>query len=228
MAASGQMRCDPWCVARRSRPSWHEQPGHLVVHRAFQIAAAAGARCGPVHLLAALAERDDEIGNALRQLRAPEPPPTPRGRGTSSTYIFGQLQRAAVEFAAQRGEPLDAPHLLVAALDQADPETLRLLTASEIDPSDVRRTALSELGVSSDLAPIAMPAPTPAGTMDRPPLAVQDLDPRAWTVLAWRQDHLPLHRIRRTWHADALHALEQHVAWQLAVVTREVVDGAPA
>ena len=33
--------------------------------------------------------------------------------------------------------------------------------------------------------------------MDRPALAVEVLDPRAWAALRWRQEHLPLARLRR-------------------------------
>jgi hypothetical protein len=47
-------------------------------------------------------------------------------------------------------------------------------------------------------------------------LPVGDLDPRAWAVLRWRRDHLPLHRLRRAGDRAALARLERAAAWQLA------------
>jgi hypothetical protein len=51
--------------------------------------------------------------------------------------------------------------------------------------------------------------------MDRAPLPVRQLDPRAWAVLRWRQDHLPLGRLRRGSDREALSHLEQAAAWRL-------------
>jgi hypothetical protein len=51
--------------------------------------------------------------------------------------------------------------------------------------------------------------------MDRPPLPFAQLDPRAWAVLRWRQDHLPLGRLRRGSDREALSHLEQAAAWRL-------------
>lgn len=194
---------------------WAEQPGHLLIRRAFQLATADGRSCWPVHLLTALAERDDAIGQALAPLR-PSPDPAVSKLGGVSSYVFGQLQGAATEFAAARGEPVDAPHLLIALLDQGDPEASDALTNAGIDRTALRRVALHELGAPSDLGPIGVPAMTPAGTLDRPPLAVTELDPRGWRVLTWRQEHLPLNRIRHLWQAEALGSLEQRTAWRVA------------
>ncbi len=67
-----------------------------------------------------------------------------------------------------------------------------------------------------DLPALAIPPLTPAGTVDRPPLAVEALDPRAWRVLTWRQEHLPLYRLRRVDDWYALSSLECRAAWRVA------------
>lgn len=140
---------------------------------------------------------------------------TSRSWRAGSTYVFGQTQTAAAGFAASRGEPLGAPHLLVALLE-GDPETQRTLTGAGMDTRKLRRSALHVLGAPTDLAPIAMPPLTPAGTVDRPPLDVEDLDPHAWRGLSWRQNHLPLDHVRRACDAAALAALEQQATWRIA------------
>ena len=42
------------------------------------------------------------------------------------------------------------------------------------------------------------------------------LDPRTWEVLRWRQEHLPLHRLKRRSHYDALWSLESRAARRVA------------
>ena len=69
---------------------------------------------------------------------------------------------------------------------------------------------------SGTLPPVPLPALTPAGTLDRPPLPVADLDARAWTVLRWRQAHLPLRRLRGPGDLRALINLERAAAWRVA------------
>ena len=105
-----------------------------------------------------------------------------------------QAQGAARSLAEARGEHLGAEHLLIALLDQASPGVLEALSRARLDPATVRRAALAAIGAAADEPPITLPALTAAGTMDRPPLPVTDLDGRAWTALRWRQDHLPLGR----------------------------------
>lgn len=123
-----------------------------------------------------------------------------------------QVQQAAQQLAADRGEPVGPAHLLVAVVDQGDPEALVLLAEAGLDRAAVRRAALAALGPEADLAPLDMPPLTAAGTLDRPPLTVEALDPRAWEVLRWRQQHLPLHRLKRRSHYDALSSLESRAA----------------
>src|ERR1700712_2229022 len=169
-----------------------EGPGHRIVVDAFRLAGRAGTDCRPVHLLQALSDVEGPIGEALAVFRPDQPDGPGRLAGTGSTYVFGQTQGAAAIFAAVRREPMDAPHLLVALVDQGDAETMRMLVGAEVNRAELRRVALQILGAPTDRAVIPMPPLTPAGTMNRPPRDVKDLDPRAWGVLSWRQDHLQL------------------------------------
>ena len=111
---------------------------------------------------------------------------------------------------------MDAAQLLVALLDQGDDETISALDTAGLDGPALRRVALQILGAPLDLAPISMPPFTAAGTMDGPALEIESLDARAWRVLSWRQDHLPLDRVRKPPAAAALLAMEQRVAWRIA------------
>jgi hypothetical protein len=191
-----------------------------VLRRAFVLAAEGGDRCRPVHLLAALAEVEDSIGAALRPpvggplWERPADPLSVNGGGAG--YLTMQVQQAAQHLAAERGESVGPAHLLVAVLDQGDPEALALLAEAGLDRTAVRRAALAALGRAADLAPLGMPPLTAAGTLDRPPLMVETLDPRAWEVLRWRQEHLPLHRLKRRSHYDALWSLESRAARRVA------------
>jgi hypothetical protein len=85
-----------------------------------------------------------------------------------------------------------------------------------LDRAEVRHKASTAIGATTSEPPLAFPAVTPAGTLDRPPLPIDELNARAWTVLRWRQDHLPLHRLHRPSDANALSHLERHAAWRLA------------
>ncbi|MHB8504962.1 MAG: hypothetical protein ACYDEN_04475 [Acidimicrobiales bacterium] len=202
------------------RAAWHEAPDRRVIRRAFSIAAENEERCRPVHLLAALAELDGPISDALSPpgggpllARRVDPPPF---RGGGSHYLMAQTQQAAQGLASRRGETPRPEHLLVAVIDQADPEVLDLLTRVGLEVGALRVAALALLGAPADSPPAPMPPLTPAGTLDRPPLRVYELDPRAWAGLGWRQDHLPLRRLRRRSHYEALRVLESRAAWQFA------------
>jgi len=119
-----------------------------------------------------------------------------------------QTQQAANRFASERGEATSAAHLLLAVLDQGDLDALEALSHAGLDFAAVRQAALEALGAPEDLPLIAMPPLTPAGTADRPPLPVALLDARAWSMLSWRQENLPLHQVRREGHHEALRRLE--------------------
>lgn len=114
------VRC--WCVVRER---WFEEPGWKVVQRSFFIAGQTGELARPLHLLVAISELDSPVGSLLASVgeplyeRAPDPPAV---KGGSGSYLLSQTQQAARQWAA--GEPLRPEHLLVAAIDQANPEAL--------------------------------------------------------------------------------------------------------
>lgn len=61
-----------------------------------------------------------------------------------------------------------------------------------------------------------MPRRAPAGTHHHPPLPVTELDERAWAAVSWRQEHLPLHQLRRERDWASLWHLEWAAAWHAA------------
>jgi hypothetical protein len=127
-----------------------------------------------------------------------------------------QAQQAAMSLAAVLDQPPEPEHLLIALLDQATPGVAETLSRAGLEPATVRRAALAGAGAPADLPSLAMPALAPAGSMDRPPLPVSSLDARAWAVLRWRQDHLPLGRLHRAGDRETLCHLELDAAWRLA------------
>jgi hypothetical protein len=58
--------------------------------------------------------------------------------------------------------------------------------------------------------------PTPAGYGNTPALPVDRLDERAWAALLWRQEHLPLGRIRSRADWSLLSSLEGRAAGRVA------------
>jgi Clp amino terminal domain, pathogenicity island component len=197
-----------------------DDPGDAVVLRALTIARDQGQRCRPVDLLAALAEVDGPIAESLRAPGGrplfPEAAAKPGMRGGSNGYLAAQAMSAAKRLAEERGEPMRPAHLLVAVLDQGDAEVTRALENANIRTTDARSSAQQVLGADSDLAPLTMPRITPAGTWDRPPIDISELDQDAWESLCWRQERLPLNRVRHKWHWSALSSLERGAAWRVA------------
>jgi Clp amino terminal domain, pathogenicity island component len=194
-------------------------PDRQVIHRAFLIAAEHGELCRPIHILAALAETHGPISDALNMngdtslLPKLADPPTVHGGGAS--YLAMQTQQAASQLASGRDETVGAEHLLVAVIDQREPEAMAALSQGGLDSGALRHVAVTILG-AADLPVIVMPPLTPAGTVDRPPLPVDQLDPRAWSVLRWRQEHLPLRHVRGPNDWGALSHLEHQAAWRIA------------
>ena len=200
-------------------PTWRDAPGQVVVRRALSIASESKERCQPVHLLAALEEVQGPLARTLRPtaerwLYPRAEPASNLGGGTS--YLASQALQAATRFATGRQEPFAAGHLAVAVVDQADAEVLKLLRDAHIEPSRVRAVALEMVGAPPGLGALTMPPLCPAGTHDRPPLAVEELDPPAWSVLSWRQEHLPLDHLKRQSDWFALSHLEHRAAWRIA------------
>lgn len=193
-------------------------PYHEAIRRGFAFAHEGGRRCGPVHFLVGISEGtgcaaaalDPGAGRSLREIVA-----AAGELGDRAGYLHLQAQEAARSFAAASGHAPAAEHLLIALIDQATPEVLQALNLAGLDNATVRATALAGIGMDADMPPIAMPALAPAGSLDRPPLPVADLDQRAWTVLCWRQEHLPVDRVRSRDSAEALRHLEWQAAWRL-------------
>ena len=189
------------------------------IQRAFRFAREHGRGCGPAEFLVGISEGrgpaaaalDPGSGRTLREVAAATGP-----AGNRAGYLHMQAQEAATTLAAARNQPVSPEHLLIALLDQGTPEAAGLLNQAGLDPAAVRRAGLAAIGAPADLPPIPLPALTPAGTLDRPPLPVADLDGRAWTVLRWRHEHLPLDRVRRSGDLQALSHLERAAAWRLA------------
>jgi hypothetical protein len=126
-----------------------------------------------------------------------------------------QAQGAAMALAESRGERVGAEHLLIALLDQRSASVREALGRAGLDPATVRQAAATAIGTPG-LPPIELPALTPAGTMDRAPLPVVELDDRAWAALRWRQDHLPIDSLHRPSDCEALLHLERNQAWRVA------------
>jgi hypothetical protein len=195
-------------------------PYLAAIQRAFQFAREHGRDCDPADFLVGLAAGsgpaaaalDPGSGLSLADVAAVSGGPAHERGG----YLHMQAQEAATSLAAARDQPVAPEHLLIALLDQGTPEVTGLLSRAGLDPATVRRTALAAIGAPADLPRIPLPALTPAGTLDRPPLPVADLDARAWAVLRWRQGHLPLSRLRRAGDLRALIHLERAAAWRVA------------
>jgi Clp amino terminal domain, pathogenicity island component len=195
------------------------------IRRGFLLARELGQPCGPAHLLVGVADGDGPAAAALhpgqgRSLRAVVSTDTEALGAGDSPYgglghLHMQAQGAAMALAESRDEPVSAEHLLIALLDQGTAPVLEALNRAGLDREAVRRSAATAVG-DPGLPPLELPELTPAGTLDRAPLPISDLDDRAWGALRWRQDHLPLGRLRRPSDREALLHLERDEAWRLA------------
>jgi hypothetical protein len=199
---------------------WRDSPGERVVYDAFMIAAETGGSCRPIHLLGALSALDGPFRQALRPthggpLLPPAALPLPVSGGGAS-YLMMQAQQAAGQLASRRNQIVGPEHLLFAVVDQAEPEAVRLLIERGLELGTLRSVALHMLGAAPDRPPATMPPLTPAGTLDRPPLPVAELDPTAWAALVWRQQHLPVDRLRVPTDWISMYHVERHAAGRVA------------
>jgi hypothetical protein len=197
------------------------------IRRGFALARELDQRCGPAHLLVGIAEGEGPAAAALdpgqsTSLRAAvTADPQARGAATGSSpygglgHLHMQAQSAAMALAESRREQVGAEHLLLALLDQGTEPVLEALNRVGLDRDVVRQVAATAIG-APDLPPVDLPALTPAGTLDRAPLPVSELDGRAWAALRWRQDHLPVGKLRRPADREALLNLERAEAWRIA------------
>ncbi len=210
-----------WCNASAVTPHEPSAPYQDAIRRAFDFARQTGTGCRPVHFLVGIAEGNGPASAALRpadggSLRAVVEGMSDWPGGAPAAYLNLQAQQGAQSLASARSEPAGVEHLLVALLDQGTPEVLDALSQARLDPAAIRRAALAALGAPDDLPRIAFEPVTPAGTLDRPALPVPDLSQRAWALLCWRQDHLPLRMLHRRSDTDALIHLERRAVGRLA------------
>ncbi len=192
---------------------------HEAIRRGFSFARELGSGCRPVHFLVGVSEGDGAAAHALQAARGRSLRAIVAATVTatnSAGYLHVQAQEAARSLARSRRQEPAPEHLLVALIDQGDQEVAAALRLAGLDILAVRGRALAAIGAAAGEPPLPRPAPAPAGTMDRPPLPVADLDPRAWAVLRWRQDHLPVQHVRGRAGAQALGRLEWDAAWRLA------------
>lgn len=192
-----------------------------MIHDGLRFARSLGRSGGPVDLLVGISLGHGPASDALgasqgRSLR--EVVAAAGDTLAAGSYLQVQAQDAARRFAGGLGQAIMPEHLLIALLDQGTAPVTRALAEAGIDPGAARRAALAAIGEPTDQVPLALPPLTPAGTMDRPPLPAGQLDERAWRVLRWRQDHLPMKRVRHPGDAAALSNLERAAAWRLAGV----------
>jgi hypothetical protein len=141
-----------------------------------------------------------------------------------SMWLHMQAQQTARAWANSRGEQVQPEHLLVALLDQNAPDVWEALQLTGIDAARVRRDALQAIGVSEELPTLALSEPTPAGTLDRPPLPIDELPADVWGALCWRQEHLPLRRLRHRREWGGLYHLECGAVWRLAARAHVTAD----
>jgi Clp amino terminal domain, pathogenicity island component len=191
------------------------------IRQAFDFARATGSGCRPVHFLVGIADGEGPAAAALRPAddRSMRNVVASMGRvgdGAPAAYLHMQAQQGATSLATARGGPVGVEHLLVALVDQGTPEVLDAMSRAGLHRSAVRRAALAALGAPADMPAICFEPTTAAGTLDRPPLPVTDLSPRAWAALCWRQDHLPIGMLHRPSHGQALVHLERAVARRVA------------
>ena len=200
--------------------SGDKPPFAEAIGRSFQFARGLHQACGPVHFLVGISEGSDPAAAALGTGPGPSLRDVVAASGVApgggAGYLHAQAQQAALLLARTIGQSPGPGHLLIALLDQGTTEVVQALARAGLDPGAVRQVALAAIGAPAGQPPITLPALTPAGTQDRPPLPVADLDRRAWTMLRWRQDRLPLARLKRHSDWQALSHLEQNAAWRLA------------
>jgi hypothetical protein len=201
-------------------PEPYPEPYLATIHRGFMFARELDQRPGPLHLLVGIAGGDGPAAAALASDDGPELRTVVTGAaatfGGGASYLQLQAQEAARDLAASLGSEPAPGHLLIALLDQGTPDVLRALSLAGLDPAQVRRAAVTAVGAPAALPPLTLPPAVPAGSMDRPALPVEELDERAWGALRWRQDHLPLGRLRGRGDLAALGNLERDAALRIA------------
>jgi len=203
-------------------PSEHWGYGFGSIERTAWELARYGGILKPVHLFVALVEVPDAASRLLALRDVP---------GGVRAAVFGDLGpigdgaridwRAATALSsAKHWSELDGvtptpAHLLIALADQGDPDVVMACDRLGVDLADARARAVAELGWSDDRIYV-LECPWPAGTVDRPPLRVEELPNGPWNELQERLGHLPFGRIQHVWQWSTLRGIEDHAAWRCA------------
>lgn len=186
---------------------------------AIRIASETDEASRPIHLFEALAVMTGPVAAMLTSPHGavlyPRADVRPAFRGGQNGHLAGQAVGSARNFAESRSEKPGPQHLLLALIDQGDAEALNRLQSIGIDLVGLREGALSLLNLPNDHPPIPLVPRTPAGYWDRPLLEVEELDSTAWELLTWRQQHLPLARLRDLRDWEYLKQLEWDTADRL-------------
>jgi hypothetical protein len=190
------------------------------LRRGFEFAHELRAICGPVHFLVALSEDggvagtvfENGSGLTLRSVVSADP----NGLGQGALYLSSQVQEAARSLADAQDQQVLAEHLLLAVLDQGSPQVQVALSRVGLDFKSVRGPVLEAIRMPLNAPTIAMPATMPRGTGDNPALAAPDLDPSAWEALCWRQEHLPIERVRKPSQRNSLYLVEQKASRKIS------------
>ncbi len=197
-----------------SHPAVPQFPSEFqIIQRAFILANLSHDSCRPVFILEALREVGGHIGDIIGQ--AGLSPPTLSDTRPSGRYLVAQVQDTAGALARRRSETVTPSHILIALLEQRDVEVIEALVRAHIDTEAARDAAFALLGMGKQ-TPFLMSPLVPAGTLDRPPLAVEQLHDQAWSALLARQKRLPIQVLRRPSDVAALSHIERNAAERLS------------
>jgi hypothetical protein len=136
--------------------------------------------------------------------------------GVSFDALASQAVGSASTWARERGEKAGAAHLVMVLLDQRSTPVADVLSEAGLDASMLRERALALIGLHADHPPVALDPLPPAGTSNRPALAVSALPAEAWAACARRQEALPLERLHRRVDWDAITLNEARAVDRLA------------
>jgi hypothetical protein len=174
----------------------------------------------PVHLLAGIAESSDAVptvrdaADALRVAFPPGDAARP-DRGVSFNYLTRQVMGSAQQWAQTDRASVSTEHLLVALAVQADRPVVAACIDARLDLAGAQRDAMARLGWPTQRVLSLWPL-EPAGTIDRPPMPVDELPAPVWAAALERLARLPFARIHRGWEWSALSSSEHRYAWRLA------------
>jgi hypothetical protein len=136
--------------------------------------------------------------------------------GVSFDALASQAVGSASTWARERGEKAGAAHLVVVLLDQRSIPVADVLGEAGLDASMLRGRALALIGLNADHPSVVLDPLPPAGTSNRPALAVSALPAEAWAACARRQEALPLERLHRRVDWDAITLNEARAVDRLA------------